>query len=252
MKIIVGQWAYLKHLLKKNVEGKSPEITRSYRRCINGHIYDPTIYGEQCPFCPNSNKNDHYYPVDSSNDFEDCTCIRHLESNGIENQKTNSFESGVNNIEKENSQSAHSSLDKISRYITSIIRFHESQPYDHIYSSIFAPAEVKLKSHMLVQVYLHLHEETEKVKTLAQESDKDAERRDYIPLQCKFKRGDKVDVVLNIYGETLLMSAKKSVIWQGAFTKCIEGYWHRRIELCGITIGQWSTCWLNAVYYKDC
>lgn len=93
-----------------------------------------------------------------------------------------------------------------------------------VYSSVFAPAEVKRKTHMLVQVYLHLYEETEKVKALAQESDKNAERRDYIPLQCKLKKGDKVDVQLNIYGETLLMSDKKSVVWQGSFTKCSFDY----------------------------
>lgn len=88
-----------------------------------------------------------------------------------------------------------------------------------VYSSIFAPSEVKRKSHMLIQVYLHLFEETEKVKILAKESQKGVERRDYIPLQCKLKKGDKVDVHLNIYGETLLMSDKKSVVWQGSFTK---------------------------------
>lgn len=96
--------------------------------------------------------------------------------------------------------------------------------YDNVFSSIFAPAEVNHKSHMLVQVYLHLYEETEKVKALAQESDKNAERRDYIPLQCKLKKEDKVDVQLNVYGETLLMSDKKSIIWQGSFTKCIFDY----------------------------
>ena len=95
---------------------------------------------------------------------------------------------------------------------------------DKVYSSVFAPAEVKCKSHMLVQVYLHLFEETEKVKALAQESDKNAERRDYIPLQCKLKKGDKVDVLLNIYGESLLMSDKKRVVWQGSFTKCSFDY----------------------------
>ena len=92
------------------------------------------------------------------------------------------------------------------------------------YSSIFAPAEVKRKSPMQVQVYIHLNEETEKVKKLAQESDKNAERRDYIPLQCKLKKGDKVDVLLNLYGETLLMSDKKNVVWQGSFTKCSFDY----------------------------
>jgi hypothetical protein len=59
---------------------------------------------------------------------------------------------------------------------------------------------------------------------LAKESDKNAERRDNTKLKCKLKRGDKVDVLLNIYGETLLMSNKKSVIWQGSFTKCSFDY----------------------------
>ena len=93
-----------------------------------------------------------------------------------------------------------------------------------VFSSIFAPAEVKPKSHMQVQVYFHLYEETEKVSLLAVESDKKAERRDYIPLQCKLKKGDKVDVIMNVYGETLLMSDKKNVVWQGSFTKCSFDY----------------------------
>lgn len=93
-----------------------------------------------------------------------------------------------------------------------------------VYSSIFAPAEVKRKSHMLVQVYLHLFEETGRVKELAKESDKNTDRRDYIPLQCKLKKGDVVDIVLNIYGETLLMSDKKSVVWQSSITKCSFDY----------------------------
>ena len=101
---------------------------------------------------------------------------------------------------------------------------NNTEEYDEVYSSIFAPSEVKPKTHMLVQVYLHLFGETEKVKTLAQESDKNAERRDYIPLQCKLKKGDKVDVQLNIYGEMLLMSDKKSVVWQSSFTKCSFDY----------------------------
>ena len=93
-----------------------------------------------------------------------------------------------------------------------------------VYSSIFAPAEVKRKSHLQVQVYLHLYEESEKVKSLAKESDKNAERRDYIPLSLKLKKGDKVDVEFNVYGETRLMSERKSIIWQGAFTKCSFDY----------------------------
>lgn len=100
----------------------------------------------------------------------------------------------------------------------------EQNKYNEVYSSIFAPAEVKRKSHLQVQVYLHLYEESEKVKSLAQESDKNAERRDYIPLSLKLKKGDKVDVEFNIYGETRLASERKSIIWQGSFTKCSFNY----------------------------
>ncbi len=100
----------------------------------------------------------------------------------------------------------------------------EQNKYNEVYSSIFAPAEVKRKSHLQVQVYLHLYEESEKVKSLAKESDKNAERRDYIPLSLKLKKGDKIDVEFNVYGETHLMSARKSIIWQGSFTKCSFNY----------------------------
>lgn len=100
----------------------------------------------------------------------------------------------------------------------------EQNKYNEVYSSIFAPAEVKRKSHLQVQVYLHLYEESEKVKSLAKESDKNAERRDYIPLSLKLKKGDKVDVEFNVYGETRLMSERKSIIWQGSFSKYSFNY----------------------------
>ena len=95
--------------------------------------------------------------------------------------------------------------------------------YD-VYGSVFAPAEVKRKSWLHIQVYLHLYEETEKVKMLAKESQKDAERRDYIPLQCQLKKGDEVEVLLHIYGEKLLYSERKNLVWQGTFTKCNFNY----------------------------
>ena len=103
-------------------------------------------------------------------------------------------------------------------------RLFKAYQYDVVHSSIFAPSEVKPKSHMLVQVYLHLFEETNKVVILARESHEEAVRRDYIPLQCKLKKGDKVDVQLSVYGEFLLMSDRKSVVWQGSFTKCSFDY----------------------------
>ena len=102
--------------------------------------------------------------------------------------------------------------------------FGKKEKLQDVYSSVFAPSEVKPKSRMMVQVYLHLNEETEKVKALATEADKNAERRDYIPLQTKLKKGDKVDVVLCINGDKLLYDSRKSIIWQGSFCKCAFDY----------------------------
>lgn len=93
-----------------------------------------------------------------------------------------------------------------------------------VYSSVFAPSEIGFESHMLVQVYLHKYEETEKIKELALESQYGAERRDYIPLQCKLRLGDTVNVVLSIYGRRLVMTEKKSMVWQGSFSKCSFDY----------------------------
>ena len=94
----------------------------------------------------------------------------------------------------------------------------------HAYSSIFAPGEVKRSSFMQVQVYLHTKEETEMVNSLAKESDKFTDRRDYIPLSLKLKKGDVINVDLSIYGEDRLMSERKTMIWQGSFTKCSFTY----------------------------
>ena len=62
---------------------------------------------------------------------------------------------------------------------------------------------------MLIQVYLHTFEEADNIKEYACESCKEVERRDYIPLDCYLKKGDNVNVYLNIYGKKLMMSEKK-------------------------------------------
>lgn len=90
----------------------------------------------------------------------------------------------------------------------------------YVYSSVFAPAQISPRSHMLIQVFLHYPEVTEKLKTLAKESQETAERRDYIPLECRLKKGDKVDVQMSIYGTKPLMSESKTITWHGPYKKC--------------------------------
>lgn len=140
----------------------------------------------------------------ADNDMDDCSHSDNEDSAGT------TFEASIGREKKMR-------LKKVSFWLRV---FKKRSVPEIIYSSLFAPAEVKPKSHMLVQVYLHLYEETERVKALAQESDKNAERRDYIPLQCKLRKGDRVDIFLNIYGETLLMSKRSFLIWSGHFVKC--------------------------------
>lgn len=94
-----------------------------------------------------------------------------------------------------------------------------------VYSSIFASAEISKKSFFLVQVYLHLFEDTEWVRELAKESDSRAERRDYIPLSLNLKPGDRVDIEINIWGKERLMRERKTLIWQNSFSKCSFGYY---------------------------
>ena len=130
------------------------------------------------------------------------------------------LESCLSDYERE----LHDLMDRKRRIENELDRKKKDAELDEVFSSVFAPAEVKQKSHMLVQVYLHLFEETEEVKKLARESQKGTKRRDYRPLDCKLRKGDKVDVLLNIYGETLMMSDKKSIVWQGSFTKCSFNY----------------------------
>ena len=214
------------------------------QKCEKGHIYDSYIYGNQCPFCPSENRNstsniNNYYESIS----DGCTVIRHIaHADDVENfartmasnpdvpltitpiiditDEVESYSSTM--VFCENKRATYNATVQKSK--KSIWSKLFGNKYNEVYSSIFAPAEVKRKSHLQVQVYLHLYEESEKVKSLAKESDKNAERRDYIPLSLKLKKGDKVDVEFNVYGETRLMSERKSIIWQGSFTKCSFDY----------------------------
>ncbi len=214
------------------------------KKCENGHIYDSYIYGNQCPFCPSENRNstsniNNYYESIS----DGCTVIRHIaHADEVENfartMASNPYVPSTITpiIDITDEVESYSSTmvfceNKRATYNATVQKSKKSiwsklfaNKYNEVYSSIFAPAEVKRKSHLQVQVYLHLYEESEKVKSLAKESDKNAERRDYIPLSLKLKKGDKVDVEFNVYGETRLASECKSIIWQGSFTKCSFDY----------------------------
>lgn len=215
------------------------------KKCERGHIYDSTVYGNQCPYCPTENKNS----TQGKNSWfrrisDGPTFVRNIaHADKVEYfartmasapdplSTTTQVTNTTDEVESYSSTMGFSE-NKRATYNATVQKSKESiwskffgKKYNEVYSSIFAPAEVKRKSHLQVQVYLHLYEESEKVKSLAKESDKNAERRDYMPLSLKLKKGDKVDVEFNVYGETRLMSERKSIIWQGSFTKCSFDYY---------------------------
>ena len=93
-----------------------------------------------------------------------------------------------------------------------------------VFSSVFAPAEIVKNSHLLVQVYLHTAEEIEDISCSAKEAQRDASRRGQVPLVCPLQIGNQVDVVLNIYGQKLIDTQMKSIVWQGSFVNCTFQY----------------------------
>ena len=89
-----------------------------------------------------------------------------------------------------------------------------------VYSSIFSRAEVKRDSQLLVNVFLHLQDETETAITMAEEADSFATRRGYRPLPCKLSEGDNVDIQLSIIGKTRLFIEQKTIKWLGSIINC--------------------------------
>lgn len=123
--------------------------------------------------------------------------------------------------------------DKVTYYPETAKRVAQKVPFlkrlfgkknQEAYSSIFAPAEVKKRSHMLTQVFFHLFEETEAVRSFAAGADPDTQIRSYKSLSMILKKGDRLEVEFNVYGETRLMSERKSVQWKGSFTHCSFDY----------------------------
>lgn len=137
-----------------------------------------------------------------------------------ERQKLKELQAGLQTLEESHARflaEVQSQIDDCQHKIAAI---EEQEQYTEVYSSVFAPAEVKRRSNLMVQVYLHLFEESENIKTMASETDRNATRRDYNALDMKLKSGDKVDVAFSVHGETCLVRDRKSVVWNGSFRKC--------------------------------
>ena len=87
-----------------------------------------------------------------------------------------------------------------------------------VVAAAFAPSQARRNSDLLVSVFLHTLAEAEDVQRLARKMQRDSERRSYKPLACQLNDGDKVDILLNIYGGNKLLSSQvKSIVWRGRY-----------------------------------
>ena len=97
----------------------------------------------------------------------------------------------------------------------------ETNKYNEVYSSIFAPAEFSRDDYMMIQVYLYRDEEQEKVATKAKLVDPDSVRKNFTPLDVLVKKGDRVNVHLQMAGKGLEPDKTDiEMIYQDRYTDC--------------------------------
>lgn len=90
-----------------------------------------------------------------------------------------------------------------------------------VYSSIFAPSEIKRNDYTMVQVFLYKEGEERYVASKANEVDPDAERKNYTPLSVELKEGDKVKISLQVSNKDIQVEDPvQEITWQGRITDC--------------------------------
>lgn len=90
-----------------------------------------------------------------------------------------------------------------------------------VYSSIFAPSEIKRNDYMMVQVFLYKEGEERYVACKANEVDPDAERKNYTPLSVELEEGDKVKISLQVSNKDIQVEDPvQEIIWQGRIADC--------------------------------
>lgn len=89
---------------------------------------------------------------------------------------------------------------------------------DDVFSSVFAPRQIRKGTGMMVQVYLYKENDRDSVCYDAEKFDKRTEERAYSPLNFKLKLESVVDVRIRMQGVEVI-TPHKAIIWQGFYTK---------------------------------
>ena len=100
----------------------------------------------------------------------------------------------------------------------SFIRRLFAKKSNDVFSSVFAPHQVRKGTGMMVQVYLYKDEERDAVCFDASRSDRKSAERAYLPLNFKLELGSVVDVNIRMRGIEVV-TPHKAIVWQGSYTK---------------------------------
>lgn len=92
-----------------------------------------------------------------------------------------------------------------------------SKKANEVFSSVFAPHQVRKGSGMMIQVYLYKDEERDEVCNNATKCDERSSERAYSPLNFKLQRGAFVDVMIRMQGIEI-ERPHKIIVWQGCYT----------------------------------
>lgn len=109
----------------------------------------------------------------------------------------------------------------INLFLGKVKKQEHNNKLQKVYSSIFAPSEIKRNDYMMVQVFLYKEGEERYVASKANEVDPDAERKNYTPLLVELKKGDKVKISLQVSNKDIQVEdSVQEITWQGRITDC--------------------------------
>lgn len=109
----------------------------------------------------------------------------------------------------------------INLFLGKVKKQEHNNKLQKVYSSIFAPSEIKRNDYMMVQVFLYKEGEERYVASKANEVDPDAERKNYTPLSVELKEGDKVKISLQVSNKDIQVEDPvQEITWQGRITDC--------------------------------
>ncbi len=92
--------------------------------------------------------------------------------------------------------------------------------FDDVNVCLYAPAQIQANRTFLIRVYFYMPEETDIVDSKVKSIDPNARKKEYKPLDIPVKRGDTLEVRLEMSDGVSLNETSKKVTWSNHFVDC--------------------------------